>query len=269
MAKITYADKVALNENPNINAINKVRDVDMNEIKEVINDNETKVLLAVSSSAPATCDTGDIYFNTTDNLIYTATATDTWSTTGVAPTENTIYIEFTSQTAYAYDGTTLILVGNGSGASINVNNTYSNSQTDTYSCDYSNKAFSGTLLWTNSSPSSSFSNQTVEIDLSNYDMIEIIYYTDVEASTWKYQMTTGKLKTIQGDNILIGGYIMITTADQAPQFFGRRASINVTGSGTKGIVFNDGKNYNGSTYSTRNVSGVPLYIIGYKTGLFS
>lgn len=113
MAKITYADKVALNENPNVNAINKVRDVDMNEIKEVINDNETKVLLAVSSSAPATCDTGDIYFNTTDNLIYTATATDTWSSTGVAPTENTIYIEFTSQTAYAYDGTTLVSVGGG------------------------------------------------------------------------------------------------------------------------------------------------------------
>lgn len=113
MAKITYADKIALNENPNVNAINKVRDVDMNEIKEVINNNETKVLLAVSSSAPATCDTGDIYFNTTDNLIYTATATDTWGSTGVAPTENTIYIEFTSQTLYAYDGTTLVSVGGG------------------------------------------------------------------------------------------------------------------------------------------------------------
>lgn len=113
MAKITYADKVALNENPNVNAINKVRDVDMNELKEVINDNETKVLLAVSSSAPATCDTGDIYFNTTDNLIYTATATDTWGSTGVAPTSNTIYLELTNQTAYAYNGTTLVSVGGG------------------------------------------------------------------------------------------------------------------------------------------------------------
>lgn len=115
MSKITYENKEALNQNPNIPDRNKVNDTDMNMIKNVVNNNETKVLLAVSSSAPATCDTGDIYFNTTDNLIYTATTTNTWSTTGIAPTKNTIYIEFTNQTAYAYDGTTLVSVGGGAG----------------------------------------------------------------------------------------------------------------------------------------------------------
>lgn len=113
MAKITYENKVALNQNSSIPDINKVNDTDMNMIKNVVNNNETKVLLAVSSSAPATCDTGDIYFNTTDNLIYTATATNTWGSTGVAPTQNTIYIEFSNQTLYAYDGTTLVSVGGG------------------------------------------------------------------------------------------------------------------------------------------------------------
>lgn len=39
MAQITYANKVALNENPEIAAINKVSDDDMNEIKQVVNDN--------------------------------------------------------------------------------------------------------------------------------------------------------------------------------------------------------------------------------------
>lgn len=39
MAQITYANKVALNENPEIAAINKVSDNDMNEIKQVVNDN--------------------------------------------------------------------------------------------------------------------------------------------------------------------------------------------------------------------------------------
>lgn len=39
MAQITYADKVALNVNPEIAAINKVQDTDMNEIKQVVNDN--------------------------------------------------------------------------------------------------------------------------------------------------------------------------------------------------------------------------------------
>ena len=39
MSKITYDDKVALNENPEIADINKVTDDDMNEIKQVVNDN--------------------------------------------------------------------------------------------------------------------------------------------------------------------------------------------------------------------------------------
>ena len=39
MAKITYTNKVALNENPEIANINKVTDDDMNEIKQVVNDN--------------------------------------------------------------------------------------------------------------------------------------------------------------------------------------------------------------------------------------
>lgn len=37
MAKITYLDKVALNENPDISDINKVKANDMNEIKNVVN----------------------------------------------------------------------------------------------------------------------------------------------------------------------------------------------------------------------------------------
>lgn len=41
MAQITYADKAAINENPNVNAINKIRDEDMNEIKSVVNENAT------------------------------------------------------------------------------------------------------------------------------------------------------------------------------------------------------------------------------------
>lgn len=39
MAQITYANKVALNENPEVADINKVKDSDMNEIKKVVNDN--------------------------------------------------------------------------------------------------------------------------------------------------------------------------------------------------------------------------------------
>lgn len=39
---ITFADKVYLDENPDVPAINKVRDVDMNEIKSVVNTNASE-----------------------------------------------------------------------------------------------------------------------------------------------------------------------------------------------------------------------------------
>ena len=43
MGKITYTNKVALNENPEIADINKVTDDDMNEIKSVVNTNDDNV----------------------------------------------------------------------------------------------------------------------------------------------------------------------------------------------------------------------------------
>lgn len=44
MGKITYEDKVALIENPDIPDINKVKSTDMNEIKSVVNENDDKFL---------------------------------------------------------------------------------------------------------------------------------------------------------------------------------------------------------------------------------
>ena len=115
MAKITYTDKEALNEIPSIPAKNKVQAEDMNEIKNVVNQNELKVLLIVDSSAPAECSTGDMYYNTTTKLIYTATGTNTWGSTGVNPTENTLYIDNTNKSTYFYNGSDLISVGGGAG----------------------------------------------------------------------------------------------------------------------------------------------------------
>lgn len=43
MAKITYENKQILNTNPSIPSVNKVKSVDMNEIKSVVNENDTNV----------------------------------------------------------------------------------------------------------------------------------------------------------------------------------------------------------------------------------
>ena len=43
MSKITYTDKVTLNENPNVADVNKVKANDLNEIKNVVNANDDNV----------------------------------------------------------------------------------------------------------------------------------------------------------------------------------------------------------------------------------
>lgn len=63
MAQITYNDKVALNENPNIPDENKVTDDDMNEIKNVVNGNDSALGTTIYKSDSATiqpADEGDV-----------------------------------------------------------------------------------------------------------------------------------------------------------------------------------------------------------------
>ena len=80
--------------------------------------NENVKLIAVSPTAPSECSLGDKYFNTTSNKLYTAIATDTWSSTGENAVEGILYIVFNEQSTYAYNGTTLVSVGGGSGETI-------------------------------------------------------------------------------------------------------------------------------------------------------
>lgn len=54
MSKITYTNKVALNENADIPNVNKVTDDDMNEIKTVVNNNDDIVTNATTYSTTET-----------------------------------------------------------------------------------------------------------------------------------------------------------------------------------------------------------------------
>ena len=55
MAKITYTNKVALNENPEIADINKVTDDNMNEIKQVVNTNYNNTI-QITNTEPTDSD---------------------------------------------------------------------------------------------------------------------------------------------------------------------------------------------------------------------
>lgn len=61
MALITYANKVTMNENASVPAVNKVRAADMNEIKSVVNENAIRDVITAYLTSDITITTGGAY----------------------------------------------------------------------------------------------------------------------------------------------------------------------------------------------------------------
>ena len=135
-------------------------------------------------------------------------------------------------------------------------NSYSTSTQDGYSCDYVNGNI-GKSIYTNTE--TTFTEQDVNIDLTPYSYIEIIFYTETVSSNWKYVKSTGKILNVAGYRGTMGDYVSNDSNTSAPQYFGRNFTLYASK-----IAFTNGYNYNGSTYSNRNSSCVPLVVIGYK-----
>lgn len=115
--------------------------------------------------------------------------------------------------------------------------------------------FGGTLLWTNSNPTSTFDSQTLSnVDFSNYDMVEILFYQAANqlilCSTGILKITTGRLFTHFNGSLW----------DRDFSFSNNNISF---GTGNKYAT------YGNNTRTTNNAACIPVYIIGYKTGLFS
>lgn len=110
MDKITFKN----GEEPYISApnLNKLQE---NAEKAIKGRTPTVELLTASDTAPTTCKTGDKYYNTSTNKIYTATAENTWGTTGEDPTNLDIYVDLEHTKLYYYDGTNFKSYGGGSG----------------------------------------------------------------------------------------------------------------------------------------------------------
>ena len=109
----------------------------------------------------------------------------------------------------------------------------------------------GKILWTNPNPSSSFIGQTITLSSSDYDVLEI-YSTQTKSNT-RLQVTK-----------VIKGYdgVMFTIGDTGSSI--RRTLTRV--SDTSYTV--------GNVQGPQDISGnndyvIPIYVIGYKTGLFS
>lgn len=122
---------------------------------------------------------------------------------------------------------------------------YSTSTADGYSCNYVN-GLNGKILWTNSNPTSDFASQTITLSSDDYDMLEIIYMT------FNTNNQTSSVKIPKGYNSRI-----ITSLSSGTVY-------------TRDYTYNSDTSYTiGNTTGSGNDSNLyPLYIIGYKTGLF-
>ena len=112
----------------------------------------------------------------------------------------------------------------------------------------------GVLLWKNSNPSNDFTAQTLNLDLSNYDMVEI----------WcrhsKGDITSVNFKIIKGHSRLM------QFADYDLSLASRLATVNESS-----ITFEKCQYFKRSSGETLHQDSrmIPTYIIGYKTGLFN
>lgn len=108
-----------------------------------------------------------------------------------------------------------------------------------------------TLLWTNSDPTSSFSPQTISLDLSEYDRIEVVSYVN-------------RSSTLAFSTILHKGIRGTLSGVYAARIVIRNLTDGYTNSG---ISFGSGTNIN--TYgneTTDNAYVIPYKIYGIKSG---
>lgn len=108
----------------------------------------------------------------------------------------------------------------------------------------------GKILWSNPNPSNSFTGQ-INVDFSNVDAYQIIWSTS----------TSGAVKDCTGI-IPVGSRTELYTTYYDGAIKLRYRQVSAITSST--ITFGDA-NEGGATNNSFNI---PLYIIGYKTGLF-
>lgn len=113
----------------------------------------------------------------------------------------------------------------------------------------------GTVLWTNPNPTSDFSSQTITLSSDDYDVLEFFYGYDTSG------VRVVSERTIKGNGVQFDVYstVVPTRAWRRRAEFVSNTSYSI-GNCTR-------MEYNQTSYN-ENGYCVPLYVIGYKTGLF-
>lgn len=249
MAKITYTNKVALNENPEIALINKVTDDDMNEIKSVVNTNDDNV--------------GDITTLTTATKTSTVAAINELNSNKA---KNDI-VEISNTQPSSATNKLWIDTGEIGSQVSEITNEYSTSIGLGYSANYINNL--SKIVWTNPNPTSVMAETTITIDdISDYDSYEIIYKTWITADILH---STGIIP--KGNNLFLNVNEVNPSANLSSLDIRLIEYVSTTQLKVNyGVVQNI--NTDGTITITSNTAGtngtcLPLYVIGHKTGLFS
>lgn len=112
------------------------------------------------------------------------------------------------------------------------------------------------ILWTNPNPTNNFVAQTITLNNDDYNVLEIIYLQNL---TQDYTLSQRFLKTT--------GTVLIST--EAASGLGLGVRTRKIDYNSNNLIVQDCIASNGGTGGkTYNDLCVPLYIIGYKTGLF-
>lgn len=109
MEKINFQDLPSTSTPLNSTNLNQMQDNMENAIIPI-------KLISISDTAPESATIGDMYYNTTDNKVYTAIAENTWNS-GETPRYDGFYVNTSNNTLFYYNGSALIGVG-GSGSGI-------------------------------------------------------------------------------------------------------------------------------------------------------
>lgn len=116
------------------------------------------------------------------------------------------------------------------------------------------------LLWENPNPNDVMSTLQIDLIDSDYDMYEVIYYN------WRQQKYYSSAKAVKGQNIAL--YSMISYTNKV--YMGIRTITYV--SDTKLNIGNNITLIDNSVITSGQPNTewtIPVFIIGYKTGLFS
>lgn len=276
MNKITFKnlpDTTTPVDADNLNLLQDNVSNDINDINSRVNKKiEVVILKTVSETEPIECLEGEIYYNTTNNLLYTAISDDNWNPVGESPVDKCLYLNDNDHSLYYYDGNSLIDYGRKVIPSLESSSTTNPPSVDAVNnaiddIDTAIAAINDTLadrdpvvLWRNPNRNAPFAAQTITLSSEEYDYLEIYYWDWAESDSVGYWDLRSQ-KVIKYYNALLFAPIMYN----GQAYMGVRKMVRVSP-----LQYNVEACYaiitaNQIGVNVNNAWCIPVIIYGYKS----